>query len=52
MLVRARWHELVESGQLAAGDAATPAATVTVRWVAIGAVVLLLAASYLAVTAG
>ena len=34
---------------------ATPpatAATVTVRWVAIGAVVLLLAASYLAVTAG
>jgi hypothetical protein len=52
MLVRARWHELVESGQLAAGDAATPAATVTVRWLAIGAVVLLLAASYLAVTAG
>ena len=52
MLVRARWHDLVEGGQLAAGDAASTAATVTVRWVAIGAVVLLLAASYLAITAG
>ena len=52
MLVRARWHELVESGRLASGDADSTAATVTVRWVAIGVVVLLLAASYLAVTAG
>jgi hypothetical protein len=51
MLVRGRWHELVESGQLAAGDAGTTDATVRIRWVAIGAVVLLLAASYLAVTA-
>ena len=51
MLVRGRWHDLVESGELAAGDAATTAAKVTFRWVAAGAVVLLLAASYLAVTA-
>ena len=51
MLVRARWHDLVEGGQLAADDASSTA-TVTVRWVAIGAVVLLLAASYLAITAG
>jgi hypothetical protein len=44
-LVRARWHELVEGGELAAGDAAAPV-TVTIRWAAAGAVVLLLAASY------
>jgi hypothetical protein len=50
-LVRARWHELVESGELAAGDAATTAVKVTFRWAAAGAVVLLLAASYWTITA-
>jgi hypothetical protein len=45
LLVRARWHQLVESGELAAGDAASTAAEVTIRWAAVGAVVLLLAAS-------
>ncbi|MCU1530558.1 MAG: hypothetical protein JWO49_129 [Arthrobacter sp.] len=50
-LVRARWHELVESGGLAAGDAATTAVKVTVRWAAAGAVVLLLAVSYWAIAA-
>ncbi|QCB96835.1 PH domain-containing protein [Arthrobacter sp. PAMC25564] len=51
-LVRARWHELVESGELAAGEAATTAVKVTFRRAAAGAVVLLLAASYWTVTAG
>ena len=50
-LVRARWQELVESGALAAGDAATTAVKVTYRWAAGGAVVLLLAASYWAIAA-
>ena len=50
-LVRARWQELVESGALAAGDAATTAVKSTYRWVAGGAVVLLLAASYWAIAA-
>lgn len=48
-LVRARWDELVESGRLAAGDAAATPATVSFRWAAIAADVLLLAASYWAV---
>ena len=50
-LVRARWQELVESGALAAGDAATTAVKVTYRWAAAAAVVLLLAASYWTVAA-
>ena len=50
-LVRARWQDLVESGALAAGDAATTAVKVTYRWAAAAAVVLLLAASYWAVAA-
>jgi hypothetical protein len=49
-LVRARWHELVEGGGLAADDATTTV-TVTIRWAAAGAVVLLLAASYWAIAA-
>jgi len=49
-LVRARWHELVEGGGLAADDATTTV-SVTVRWAAAGAVVLLLAASYWAIAA-
>lgn len=49
-LVRARWQELVESGRLASGGDAAPA-RVTYRWAAVAAVVLLLAASYWAVTA-
>ncbi|MEC5179070.1 PH domain-containing protein [Arthrobacter sp. CG_A4] len=48
-LVRARWQYLVESGGLVAGEAATTAVKVTVRWAAAGAVVLLLAASYWAI---
>lgn len=52
LLVRARWEDLAESGQLAVGDAATTAVQVTYRWVAAGAVVLLLAASCWTVTAG
>jgi hypothetical protein len=44
-LVRQRWHELVESGELAAGDAATTPVKVTRRWAAAAVVVLLLAAS-------
>ena len=48
-IVRDRWQELVESGQLAAGDAATTAVQVTHRWVAATAVVLLLVASLWAV---
>ena len=48
-LVRARWQYLVESGGLVAGEAATTAVKVTVRWAATGAVVLLLAASYWAI---
>lgn len=50
-LVRARWQELAESGELKAGDAATTAVQVTFRWAAAGAVVLLLAASFWAVAA-
>ena len=50
-LVRARWDDLVESGRLAAGDAATTPVAVTYRWKAAGAVVLLLAASYWAIAA-
>ncbi|MET4093345.1 PH domain-containing protein [Arthrobacter sp. UYCu712] len=50
-LVRARWDDLVESGRLAAGDAATTPVAVTYRWKAAGAVVLLLAASYWAIDA-
>lgn len=50
-LVRARWQELVESSQLAAGDAATTPVAVTHRWVAVAAVVVLTAASYWAVAA-
>lgn len=50
-LVRARWDDLVESGRLAAGDAATTTVAVTYRWKAAGAVVLLLAASYWAIAA-
>ncbi|MHA7220886.1 PH domain-containing protein [Arthrobacter sp. RHLT1-20] len=50
-LVRARWHDLVESGELVAGDAATTAVKVTVRWAPAGAVVLLLIASYWAIAA-
>jgi len=49
-LVRARWHELVEGGGLAADDATTTV-SVTIRWAAAGAVVLLLAASYWAIAA-
>ncbi|MDN4642603.1 PH domain-containing protein [Arthrobacter sp. PsM3] len=48
-LVRERWDELAESGQLAAGDAAVTPARVTYRWKAMIADVLLLAASYWAV---
>lgn len=48
-LVRGRWDELVESGRLAAGDAASTRATVTYRWAAIIVDMLLLAASYWAV---
>lgn len=50
-LVRRRWHELVESGELAAGDAATTPVKVTFRWAAAAVVVLLLAASYWSVAA-
>ena len=50
-IVRARWQDLVESGELAAGDAATTAVKVTYRWAAAAAVVLLLAASYWTVAA-
>ena len=45
-LVRERWHALVESDELAAGDAATTPVKVTFRWAAAAVVVLLLAASY------
>ncbi len=48
-LVRDRWQDLVETGELGASDAATPGVQVTYRWVAAGAVVLLLTASYWAV---
>ncbi|MEO3933977.1 PH domain-containing protein [Micrococcaceae bacterium Sec7.4] len=48
-LVRERWDELVESGRLSAGDAASTRATVTYRWAAITVDILLLAASYWAV---
>ncbi len=48
-LVRARWDELVESGRLSAGDAATTPAKVTYRWPTVGVDVLLLTASYWAV---
>lgn len=48
-LVRERWNVLVESGRLAAGDAATTPAAVTYRWRAMIVDVLLLAASYWAV---
>ena len=48
-LVRERWDELVESGRLSAGDAASTRATVTYRWTAIIVDILLLAASYWAV---
>jgi hypothetical protein len=44
-LVRMRWQALVETGTLAAGEAATTAVTVKPRWRAISAAVLLLAAS-------
>ena len=51
-LVRARWQDLVESGALAAGDAAAATTVkVTHRWAAGGAVVVLLAASYWAIAA-
>jgi hypothetical protein len=50
-LVRERWHQLVESGELAAGDAATTPVKVTYRWAAAAVVVLLLAASYWTVAA-
>ncbi len=50
-IVRARWQHLVESGELAAGDAAATAVKVTYRWAAAAAVVLLLAASYWTVAA-
>jgi hypothetical protein len=50
-LVRQRWHELVESGELAAGDAATTPVKVTFRWAAAAVVVLLLAASYWTIAA-
>ena len=50
-LVRERWHDLVESGDLAAGDAATTPVKVSYRWAAAAVVVLLLAASYWAVAA-
>ena len=50
-LVRTRWQHLVETGALAAGEAGTTAAVVTPRWAAIGAAVLLLAASYWTVAA-
>ncbi|HEX9225474.1 MAG TPA: PH domain-containing protein [Arthrobacter sp.] len=50
-IVRARWQDLVESGALAAGDAAGSAVKVTYRWAAAAAVVLLLAASYWTVAA-
>ena len=50
-LVRERWHNLVESGELAAGDAATTPVKVTYRWAAAAVVVLLLAASYWSVSA-
>lgn len=48
-LVRARWHELVESGRLVAGDAATTPVKVTYRWPVVVVDLLLLAASYWAV---
>lgn len=50
-LVRSRWQALVESGALAAGEAATTAVSVTPRWAAIAAAVLLLAASVWTVAA-
>lgn len=50
-LVRERWQDLVESGELAAGDAGTTPVKVTYRWAAAAAVVLLLAASYWAIAA-
>jgi hypothetical protein len=49
-LVRERWDELAESGRLAAGDADTTPARVTYRWLAMIIDVLLLAASYWAVS--
>jgi hypothetical protein len=45
-IVRTRWEELVEGGELEVGNAATTAVTVTFRWVTLGATMLLLAASY------
>ena len=50
-IVRERWHGLVESGALSAGDAATTPVKVTYRWAAAAVVVLLLAASYWSVAA-
>ena len=50
-LVRSRWQALVESGALAAGEAATTAVSVTPRWAAIAVAVLLLAASVWTVAA-
>lgn len=48
-LVRERWDELVESGRLTAGDAASTRAAVTYRWAALIVDILLLAACYWAV---
>ena len=50
-LVRGRWQALVESGALAAGEAATTAVSVTPRWAAIAVAVVLLAASVWTVAA-
>jgi hypothetical protein len=50
-LVRERWHGLVESGELAAGDADSTPVKVTYRWAAAAVVVLLLAASYWTIAA-
>lgn len=48
-IVRGRWQELIDSGGLEQGSADTTPVTVTFRWLAIGAVVLLAGASYWAI---
>jgi hypothetical protein len=45
-LVRGRWRDLVDTGSLAIGEAATTTVTVRHRWAAVAVVVILLAASY------
>lgn len=44
-LVRTRWQQLVESGAIDSGNAATTPVTITVRWLEVGGTVLLLAFS-------